>query len=351
MKTIKNYGTTKKNNKIIWDMFDKDSGRESDDNIECIYSCDNDDNKCIKCGEPLFISDEGFNCCSNYLCGKIYRESLDYGPEWRFYGADDTSNSDPTRCGLPVNPLLKESSFACEILCNSKSSYEMKKIKQYSKWNAMPYKEKSKYDDFQIIIALASNSGIPKIIIDDAIRYYDKISTIKTYRGVNRDGLLAASIYISCSKNNNPRTSKEIADIFRLDNTSATRGCKNALSILADLENYEMEKTVLHNSTPSSFIHRYCSKLSINHELTQLCLFIASNVERNKLIPENTPHSIAAGIVYFVCQKCNLNISKKTINTISKISEVTINKCFKKLEVVEDKLIPKIILNKYVSSS
>lgn len=349
MKTFKNYSGTK-NNKIIWDMFDSESGKNND-NIECIYSSENDDNKCIKCGDPLFVSDEGFSCCSNYSCGKIYKECLDYGPEWRFYGADDTSSTDPTRCGLPVNPLLKESSFACEIVCNSKSSYEMKKIKQYSKWNAMPYKEKSKYDDFQIISSLASNSGIPKIIIDDAIRYYDKISNIKTYRGVNRDGLLAASIYISCSVNNNPRTSKEIADIFKLDNTSATRGCKNALSILGDLEKDNAEKTVLHNSTPSSFIHRYCSKLSINQELTHLCLFIANIVEKTKLIPENTPHSISAGIIYFVCQKCNLNISKKTINSISDTSEVTINKCFKKLEVVEDKLIPKIILKKYVTTS
>ena len=30
---------------------------------------------------------------------------------------------------------------------------------------------------------------------------------------------------------------------------------------------------------------------------------------------------------------CNLNISKTTINNISKISEVTINKCYKKLEL------------------
>ena len=351
MKTSKNYNLSKKNKEQIWDMFDREEGKDKDDTIECIYSSEYDDNKCIKCGEPLFISDEGFNCCSSQSCGKIYKESLDYGPEWRFYGADDTSSTDPTRCGLPVNPLLKESSFACEIICNSKSSYEMKKIKQYSKWNAMPYKEKSKYDDFQIISALASNAGIPKIIIDDSFRYYDKISNIKTYRGVNRDGILAASIYIACSVNNNPRTSKEIADIFKLDNTSATRGCKNALSILGDLENEEQEKTVLHNSTPSSFIHRYCSKLSINQELTQLCLFIASIVEKSKLIPENTPHSISAGIVYFVCQKCNLNISKKMINAISKISEVTINKCFKKLEAVEDKLIPQIIIKKYVTTS
>ena len=78
----------------------------------------------------------------------------------------------------------------------------------------MPYKEKSKYDDFQIINSLASNSGIPKIIIDDAIKYYNKIIDARTFRGLNRDGILAASIYISCSINKNPRTAKEIKPLY-----------------------------------------------------------------------------------------------------------------------------------------
>ena len=78
-------------------------------------------------------------------------------------------------------------------------------------------------------------------------------------------------------------------------------------------------------------------------------MFIASIVETQKLIPENTPHSISAGIVYFVCQKCNLNISKKSINMISKISEVTINKCFKKLETFETQILPKVIIKKYIT--
>ena len=103
----------------------------------------------------------------------------------------------------------------------------------------------------------------------------------------------------------------------------------------------------LTKTTPWSFIERYCSKLNINHELTNLCKFIACKIEKNKLIPENTPHSIAGGIIYFVCQICNLNISKTTINGISKISEVTINKCYKKLELHKNILIPDAIQKKY----
>jgi len=248
---------------------------------------------------------------------------------------------------MPVNNLLKESSFGCRIVCNNKSSYEMRKIRRYTEWQSMPYKEKSKYDDFQIITVLASKAGITKLIINDAIRYYDKISNEKSYRGLNRDGLLAASIYISFSVNGNPRTSKEIATIFNLDNTSSTKGCKNALNILNDLEEDNVEKTCLQNTTPSSFINRYCSKLGMNYELTQLCLFIASIVESKRLVSENTPHSISTGIIYFVCQKCNLNLSKKVIHEFSQISEVTINKCFKKLECHEKMFLPEQIKKKY----
>ena len=94
-------------------------------------------------------------------------------------------------------------------------------------------------------------------------------------------------------------------------------------------------------------LRRYCSKLNINQELTKCCKFIALRIHKTNMIPENTPHSIAAGIVYFISNICKLNISKKDVNRVSEISEVTINKCFKKLESLQDKLVPKAILDKY----
>jgi len=83
--------------------------------------------------------------------------------------------------------------------------------------------------------------------------------------------------------------------------------------------------------------------------LTKVCLFVANRVQNANKIPENTPHSVAAGIIYFVAQSCKLNISKRAVNNISEISEVTINKCYKKLNRIhtEDKLIPSVILTKY----
>ena len=184
------------------------------------------------------------------------------------------------------------------------------------------------------------------VIFNIGIR--DKFSCQRT-GGENRNGLIASSIYMSCKNNGVPRSAKEIATIFNLDNTSATKGCKNVMTIMNEIEHNDdnEEKIILNKTTPLAFIERYCSKLNINQELTKLCKFVAMKIEENNIIPENTPHSIAGGIIYFVSQICNLNITKTAINNISKISEVTINKCYKKLEQHREILIPKIILDKY----
>ena len=58
-------------------------------------------------------------------------------------------------------------------------------------------------------------------------------------------------------------------------------------------------------------------------------------LEKN-IISQNTPQSIAAGCIYFHIKKTSMNVTKKELSTICKISEVTINKCFKKIEEHSD---------------
>ena len=72
-----------------------------------------------------------------------------------------------------------------------------------------------------------------------------------------------------------------------------------------------------------------------------------NKVEQNNMITDNIPHAIAAGIIYFIAYNCQLNISKQDIKMICGVSEVTINKCFKKLELNKDSFLPKTILEKY----
>ena len=332
----------------LWDTFDKDVMTKKN-NMECVYSDEKETDLCNVCNSTLIIMEDGFPTCNNPSCGIIYRDTLDYSPEWRFHSSEDKHHNDPSRCGNPINPLLRESSYGCKVLCGMNSSYEMKKIRKWTEWQSMPHKEKSLYDEFQFITTMAHNAGIPKKFIEDAMVIHKDISEQKMFRGMNRDGIKSASIYIACRLNDCPRTAHEIAEIFKLDKTSATNGCSMAVSILYNIERNSdvSEQSELGITLPSSFIERYCSKLNFNNELIMLSKFIAQKIEDNNLITDNIPHAIAAGILYFIIFNCNINNSKQEIRQISGVSEVTINKCFKKLDSYKQNLLPQIIIEKY----
>ena len=336
----------------MWNIFENEKNSHSfniEENPECVYATSKDNHLCTECQSPVMIMEEGFPTCTNAECGIIYKDTLDYSPEWRFFNPEDRNYNDPTRCGNPINPLLVESSFGCKILCNQNSSYEMKRIRKWTEWQSMPHKEKSLYDEFQFITLMAQNAGIAKIFIDDAMAIHKDISEQKMFRGLNRDGIKAASIYLSCRLNGHPRTAYEIAEIFNLDKASATSGCSMAVNIKHNIErNSEFVSDIsLCSTQPISFIERFCSKLNYNNELIMLCKFIAKKVHEKNIITDNIPQAVAAGIVYFAGINCNQNISKQDIKNITGVSEVTINKCYKKLEGNKEKLIPEKILKKY----
>lgn len=213
----------------------------------------------------------------------------------------------------------------------------------------MPHREKALNEEFQFITVMAHNAGIPKIFIDCAMIIHKDISEQKMLRGLNRDGIKAASIYISCRLNGCPRNAHEIAEIFLLDKASATNGCSMAVNILNNIErNLDPSlQTKLKDIQPIAFIDRFACKLNFSKEMINLCKFIAKKIEQVDLIDNNIPHAVASGILYFVSQICKLNLGKKDIKLVCGVSEVTINKCYKKLESYKDKLVPKKVMDKY----
>jgi transcription initiation factor TFIIIB Brf1 subunit/transcription initiation factor TFIIB len=77
-----------------------------------------------------------------------------------------------------------------------------------------------------------------------------------------------------------------------------------------------------------------------------LAKFVSSKLETQNIITDNTPHSIAAGIIYFISQVCELNITKADIKNVCKVSEVTINKCYKKMDAIKAQLVPSCMLDR-----
>ena len=347
---------------------------------------------CEACLSPIFVAaEDGFPACSNARCAIVYRDVLDCAPEWKTFSAnghgDDKNTGDITRCGNPVNPLLAESSFGCRIMPSTghrASSYEVKKLQRYTEWQSIPHREKSLYHAFQHINIMAQNAGIPRIFIEDAMRYHKDISAQRMFRGINRDGIKAASIYISCRVNGHPRTAQEIAEIFHLDRASASSGCSASVNLLHNVKRNStasdtttaaaaapsnadtaddvarkrlfsamtapakdvsllsaIDRLQICLSAPSLFMDRFCSRLQLPQTLSVLCKFIAQKIENEHLLPDdNTPQSIASGIIFYVARMHRLDVPKHQIRAVCNVSEVTINKVAKKIEAIKHKVVP-----------
>ena len=108
--------------------------------------------KCIDCGSFDVVVLSGEVICRS--CGSINDTIIDSHAEWRFYGSEDSKYSDPTRCGLPTNELLPQSSLGSTIGFRPGESFAMRKIRNYHLWNAMPYRERALYNVFYWLLYL-----------------------------------------------------------------------------------------------------------------------------------------------------------------------------------------------------
>lgn len=320
----------------LWDTFKKEKEVNSP-------MTDNNLNEfCSHCDNYSIVTENNIVVCKT--CGVIQSMTFDTSAEWRYYGNDDNKYIDPTRCGLPTNELLPESSLGSIVAYKYDESYDMKKIRNYHGWNAMPYKERSLYNVFDSIQLRAINSGIPSCIIEEAKIMYKSISETQISRGANRKGIIASCIYKACKLKNVPRSAKEIADIFQLNVTNMTRGCKKFDEIM-NINKKTNNNISLSNSDSNNYVKRFCSYLNISDDIYEICNFVCESAEKYYLVSENTPPSIAAGSIYLVCNVLKINISKKDISHNCKISEVTISKCYKRLFKYHQYLLPQEILS------
>lgn len=291
-------------------------------------------NICKKCKNQelnLFNKDlkNGYIICKK--CGLVQELIVNNNPEWRWYGLNDSKYLNPTRCGIPINPLLPKSSMGTFIGGNRYGN-----LQRLHSWNAMPSDERSLWTVFQSINQNTKNSGLVNKIIEQAKLYYKILSeksknkknneTLLT-RGIIRKGIISACIFVACKNNNVPRLASEIADMCDIKTSDVTRGLKKFVEI-------EMKKNLNININITScndFIERYCNKLDINSNYKKLIQFLATRAKKLSIVNDNTPQSIATGVIYLVNILYNLKIYKTKIKEKLKISDVTVSKCYKKL--------------------
>jgi transcription initiation factor TFIIB len=296
-----------------------------------LLKVDKEENKLRCCEiETNFSMENNMIICKE--CNNIISNIIE-GPEWKNYKNINGVNT--TRCGMPSNILLPNSSLGTTI-SQSRGNDKMNKVNMYQNWNSMPYKERSLYKVFIEIDNKCKKNNITIKVIETSKTIYQIVSSTKISRGSNRTGIIAACVFYGCKECDVPRSTKEIADIFNIDIKIMTKGCKNLTEILRLNPNYKKRFKYHKNINIENFIDRFCSRLNLNDKDVKNIYEISKLAEKNKLLNDNTPPSMASGCILLYVLNNNLPINKKEISDICKISEVTIVKCYKKLNDCEE---------------
>lgn len=270
------------------------------------------------CGSTEVITEDTMQICKN--CCAVLGRVIDNSAEWRYYGAEDNKDGDPSRCGLPTNNLLPKSSLGSMIGGSKRDNIDIKRIRMYQLWNSMPYDERTLWTVFEKLTTSTLNNGIPQKVIDDAKVLYKKASEKKISRGDNKDGLIASCIYHSCLINNVPRSSKEIAAMFNISPVILNRGNSRFQTLL---------KINVNSSGPEDFISRFGSKLAMKMNDIENCKKLVAFLNKNEILSDNSPTSSAAGILYYYSTTEELGYTKKQFSQVCNVSEVTIIKNYK----------------------
>ncbi len=282
---------------------------------------------CCELKENFDYTNKGETMCK--ICNNIINNIVDT-PEWKNYKESDKNM---TRCGMPTNVMLPESSL-CTII-KYDGNWKMNRVNRYQRWNSMPYKERSLYKVYKEIEDKCNKSNLPKIIYETAQSYYLTISETKISRGSNRIGIIAACIYFSCKECGVPRSTNELSSLFEINNKIMTKGCKNFTEIMRMSKHRDrtqcQESISLHD-----FIYRFSHKLKINEEDINKIKLLSELCDKLNLTDDNTPPSMAAGCIFLYLKTKKIPFDKKNISNVCKISEVTINKCSKKIELLPE---------------
>jgi transcription initiation factor TFIIIB Brf1 subunit/transcription initiation factor TFIIB len=308
--------------------------------------------------EENIINDE-YNICK--LCGNILDRTIEATAEYRFFGHDDRSSNDPCRIGPPTDSRFPSSSLGTIILTKSNGGtasarHAMVRIRRYHTWNMLPYKERALLQVYEMLALAATNHGLDQSVTDSAKNLYVQLVEHCDKRGLSRMSVIASCMYASLKKVGQPRKPKEVAEMFHLTTAQFTKSFKYFQEVLALAQQRGLIKN---DDTPANFestrAKDYISyplsllpiSRSVFEELRESACEIATYSEENELSPENMPPSLAAGVISFVLlRKGYTEIAYDKIASVCGVSEGTLQKCLRRLEVHKKRLeefIPNIV--------
>jgi len=354
---------------------------------EAFVSSAGADGSCPCCGldsvQPAASGEECVPVCR--ACGYVHSQWIDNVPEWKNSRCDDLLNSGGggrpggaaaaagvnVRCAAPQHPLFDMSVPYCRMQWNPRERHTRKH------WNlgasapateelvpgGTGARERLFYEHCQHISQVALRFDIKRVVVDRMCWWFREMSQVHKFHGAMADAMKAACFHYACREYGAPQVIQDCADMFSAKKKDATR-CSNLLelhcnAILNDedgrraacelsrrqrhlhVASMAVPRTLLRAASASDYIARYCSLFpSLPPFVQLLCRFVCRKVEIARVVPDNYPHSTAASLLFFLSEELGLGITKRELQARTRISEVTINRCYNKILARKSALLP-----------
>ncbi len=301
---------------------------------------------CPSCkADKEFWEQEDLYICKK--CGEVIERPLDAGAEYRFFGSEDRSSTDPCRVGAPTDARFPSSMLGTIILSrtqggNASNRMAMARVRRYHTWNLLPYRERALLQVFEQLSLAATNHGLDGRTIDMAKDLYIRLVEHCDRRGMSRTAVVASCVYSALKMVGQPRKPKEIAEIFHLTSNQFTKSFKYFQEVLcmATQRGLIVEQATpasLSSTRASDYIAHPLSRLPVSRgafiKVQDAAMRIAQEAETKELCSENMPPSLAAGVIAYVLPRLgHPDITHERIANVCGVSEGTLQKCFRKLE-------------------
>ena len=329
-------------------------------------------NWCLICEKESCQEVDGYFVCKH--CGNVGAPCINSDAEWRVFSKDE-QKGDKSRCGEISTTYLSVAPHAegTVISCKWKESEQMRNARQYHKWNSCQSSGRNLYVIFDELQRHAYKNGFNHMIVEDTKHLYKETTDYHLFRGVNRKGLYAYCLYHTCKKKNVPRSIKEISKIFGLNSHVMTKGHTAFNKVLREHEKLKDRKArktkdikdsvdvepqkkpeskteskrgkkcnkgskIRMLAKPVDFVDRFCTQLGVSPDVIQHVHQVTADVTAKRLVSDS-PSLVTSACMLIVFKYDKVTLTSADVQTVSNISHVTIDKCYKKLLVFYENLI------------
>ncbi len=282
--------------------------------------------RCPECGSTNLIinKEKGEIICKD--CGLVIDDKLvDFGQEWRDFENSDQSKS---RGGSPLTYTQADQGLGTQVGSSAdlghltgKGRQKFYRLQQWQRRVSTAI-ERNLRMALTEIKRIASILNLPDSIEEEAARIYTMGVQRGLVRGRSMEQVVAGTIYITCKRNDIPKTLEEVAEVTGIDKKEIA---KNARFVARQLN-----LKVLPVS-PISYIARFASDLHVTPATQTTAVKLIEQSQKVGLTSGKSPKGIAAASIYV---SSLLNAERHTQSRISEVSgvtEVTIRNRYKEL--------------------